>query len=123
MHETGRFLDGNGAQLLASKTTHDLDCSTSRHAARVRRKQGVSNHMPQPSSAVSNRRAASPRGVSVSRSVHIVYERGAWCVRSEDGEVGGIFVSHDAARRFAEREFRLGQGRPVLDDTGLTMPR
>jgi len=48
--------------------------------------------------------------------VHIRRERGEWRVDSEDGAVGGIFVDHDAARRFAEREFRIGQGRPVLDD-------
>ena len=72
--------------------------------------------MPQPSSAVSSESTAIPPAVSVSRSVHIVYERGAWYVHSEDGEVGGIFVSHDAACRFDKREFHLGQGRPVLDD-------
>lgn len=36
---------------------------------------------------------------------------------SEDGEVGGVFVSRTAARRFAEREFRVAQGRDVVDET------
>ncbi|HEX7670960.1 MAG TPA: hypothetical protein VF395_15300 [Polyangiaceae bacterium] len=42
-------------------------------------------------------------------------ERGTWLIQSEDGDVGGIFVSHEAAVRFAEREFHAGQGRRVLD--------
>lgn len=59
-----------------------------------------------------------------SRSVHIVYEAREWHLWSEDGEVGGIFVSHDAARRFAEREFGGEQERLVVDEdaTGSTDP-
>ena len=59
---------------------------------------------------------SSPPGVSPNRTVHIVNTQGTWHLQSDDGEVGGIFVSHEAARRFAEREFRGPQGRPVLDD-------
>jgi hypothetical protein len=45
-----------------------------------------------------------------------VREGGAWHLWSEDGEVGGIFVSLDAALRFADREYSRRQGRPVLED-------
>jgi len=57
-----------------------------------------------------------------SRSVHIVYEARVWHLWSEDGEVGGVFVSHDAARRFAEREFGGEQERLVVDDGPADAP-
>jgi hypothetical protein len=70
---------------------------------------------PRPSAARETPALAQPFP-SANRAVHIAYVQGAWRVQSEDGDVGGIFVSQDAARRFAEREFRVGQGRPILDD-------
>lgn len=62
--------------------------------------------------------AAGSRGVDTkertvtNRSVSVVHERGEWYVRSEDGDVGGIFISQDAALRYVDRELCRGQGRP-----------
>ena len=52
-----------------------------------------------------------------SRAVHVVADHGVYRIESEDGEVGGIFVSRDAAVRFAEAEFCRPQGRALLDET------
>jgi hypothetical protein len=69
-----------------------------------------------PDSSRSGSEELTQKRTAASRSVHIVYEAREWHLRSEDGEVGGIFVSHDAARRFAEREFCGEQERLVVDD-------
>ncbi|HVU04988.1 MAG TPA: hypothetical protein VHE30_24725 [Polyangiaceae bacterium] len=53
---------------------------------------------------------------SGSRAVHIRSERGFWRVFSDDGAVGGTFVSREAARRYALREYWGAQGRPVIED-------
>jgi hypothetical protein len=74
--------------------------------------------MPPRSSAALNARASTSTD---RRAVHIDYDRGVWRLWSEDGEVGGVFVSHDAARRFAEVEFQYGQGRACVDDVSSTI--
>ena len=55
--------------------------------------------VPSPSSQ--NVQDSAPGG-----SVRIDYESGAWHVVSSDGEFGGLFVSHEAARRFIAQEGR-----------------
>lgn len=77
--------------------------------------EGSPLRMHPDSTATTRTRALGQPDTTTDRSVHIVCERGTWHIQSDDGDVGGIFVSHQAAVRFAEREFHLGQGRPVLD--------
>jgi hypothetical protein len=54
--------------------------------------------------------ARSPRVFSI-----CPHANGMWSARRGDGLVGGIFVDHDAALRFAERE-SLGEAAFIIDD-------
>jgi hypothetical protein len=55
--------------------------------------------------------ACAPRAVfSICR-----HANGRWSARRGDGLVGGIFIDHDAALRFAERE-SLGEAALIIDD-------